>query len=61
MPTPNILDKEQVFNYALLFTVTRSAIAKATGNAVTNKTDRIILNSLLKAVDKHAAQSKEEI
>ena len=51
------IPKEKLYTYALLFSICKSAVSKVM-KSNTNKTDRIITNSLLKAVAKHN-QSKE--
>jgi len=58
MPDNNKIEKEQIFNYSLLFTIAKAAIAKTIGSR-TNKTDRIIFNSLAKAVSKHTSAKQE--
>jgi len=57
--TNNKLSKEQVFTRALMFSICKSAIARTIKNT-TNKTDRIIYNSLDKAIAKHNADKQEE-
>ena len=52
------LEKEQIFNYALLFSIAKSAVTRAL-NCNTNKTDRIIFNSLFKAIAKHNNAKQE--
>ena len=59
MATSNTIDKGQIFSRALLFTVCRAAVLSAVKN-VTNKTDRIIYNSLEKAIAKHDADKQED-
>lgn len=57
MPETTI-PKERLYTYALLFSICKSAVAK-TMKSNTNKTDRIIANSLFKAVAKHNAAKQE--
>jgi hypothetical protein len=47
------ISKQNIFNHALLFNITKSAVVRMLGGVTTNKTDKIIFNSLLKALDKH--------
>ena len=54
-----LLDKEQIYNYGLLFSIAKAAVSR-TLKCKTNKTDRIIFNSVIKAVERHSA-SKQEI
>lgn len=46
------ISKRTVFNYVTLFNITKSVVTRMIGQT-TNKTDKIIINSLLKAVQKH--------
>lgn len=45
------ISKRTVFNYVTLFNITKSVVTRMIGQS-TNKTDKIILNSLMKAVHK---------
>ena len=56
--TEENIPKEKLYTYALLFSICKSAVAKAM-KSNTNKTDRIITNSLLKAVAKHNSAKQE--
>lgn len=47
------ISKKNIFNHVLLFNITKSAVTRMLGGTTTNKTDKIIFNSLLKAIDKH--------
>lgn len=51
--TPGKLSKQTIFNYALLFSMVKSAVTRTLNNNTTTKTDKIIQNSLQKAIDKH--------
>ena len=57
MPAQQI-EKEQLFNYALLFSIVKSAITR-TIDCNTNKTDKIVFNSLHKAIEQHNASKRE--
>ena len=46
------ISKRTVFNYVTLFNITKSAVTRMIGQT-TNKTDKIIMNSLFKAVKAH--------
>jgi len=59
MSTSNTIDKGQIFSRAILFAVCKSAVLNTVKN-VTNKTDRIIYNSLEKAIAKHLADKQED-
>jgi hypothetical protein len=47
------LSKQTIFNFALLFSMTRSAVNRMLNNQTTNKTDKIIFNSVSKAIERH--------
>ena len=51
--TAEKLPKQTVLNHVLLFSVAKSAITKLLKGDTTAKTDKIIFNSLLKAIDRH--------
>lgn len=59
MSVQNTIDKGQIFSRALLFSVCKAAVLKTVKNT-TNKTDRIIFNSLEKAIAKHVADKQED-
>jgi hypothetical protein len=46
------ISKRTVFNYVTLFNITKSVVTRLIGQT-TNKTDKIIFNSLSKAVKKY--------
>ena len=48
-----VVSKRTVFNHVLLFNITKSAVTRMLDGAVTSKTDKIIMNSLFKAVKAH--------
>lgn len=54
--TVGTLSKQTVFNYALLFSMVKSAVTRTLNNSTTSKTDKIIQNSLQKAIDKHTEE-----
>lgn len=48
----SVVSKRTVFNHVLLFNITKSAVTRMLDGATTSKTDKIIFNSLLKAIKK---------
>ena len=57
MQNSETLKKQTVFNYTLMFSIVRSAIAKLMPDNTTGKTDKIVFNSVLKAVDRHVEEN----
>ena len=45
-----VVSKRTVFNHVLLFNITKSAVTRMLDGAVTSKTDKIIMASLLNAI-----------
>ena len=58
MQNSETLKKQTVFNYTLMFSIVRSAIGKLMPDSITGKTDKIIFNSVMKAVDRHCEEGK---
>ena len=54
---PKTVSKRTVFNHVLLFNITKSAVTRMLDGAVTSKTDKIIYNSLTKAIKKHKEEN----
>ena len=52
-----VVSKRTVFNHVLLFNITKSAVTRMLDGAVTSKTDKIIMTSLLKAIKKHEEEN----
>ena len=52
------VSKRTVFNHVLLFNITKSVVTRMLDGAVTSKTDKIIMSSLLKAVKKHEEEKQ---
>ena len=48
-----VVSKRTVFNHVLLFNITKSVVTRILDGAVTSTTDKIIYNSLAKAIKKH--------
>ena len=51
------VSKRTVFNHVLLFNITKSAVTRMLDGATTSTTDKIIMNSLLKAIKKHKEEN----
>ncbi len=53
------LSKETIYSVALMFSVVKKAVMAVVPEA-TNKTDRVIMNSILRAAKEHQDEKEED-
>lgn len=53
-----VIEKEKIYDFALLFSIVKKAVLSVVQES-TNKTDRIVTNSVLQALDRKLADDKE--
>ena len=53
------LSKETIYSVALMFSVVKKAVMTVVPEA-TNKTDRVIMNSILRAAKEHQDEKEED-